>query len=188
MKKRRMIENYDLLLLTNPVEWASPTFQSILGYVRTAKNVPSIVVVRETSAFRNHLLIVDGNHRAVAHACLGNPIRFFEIRNRNDIDRILLIEARGGLAEFPHRNFLTGAKGLTALKREAIWASGRKLGFYSVEEVAQTFRTHYAHRLSAQRPKRAHDSKSSLPRRHRVIQRGIAQIIVPENTPLPKGL
>lgn len=76
---RSTTDRFDLLLLTNGVERGSSQFEEVLAYFSTHSNVPSIIVAREPMAFREHLLVLDGNHRVVACACLGRAVRIFEI-------------------------------------------------------------------------------------------------------------
>ena len=68
----------------------------------------------------------------------------FECNDESDIDRILDIEKRGGLAPFPHRRFLTGELSLIDLRREAIWNAGFHVGFRSAQYVADGFLLDYA--------------------------------------------
>ena len=139
VRKRRVFKEYDRLLLTNPVEWASLQFQSILNHVANDGDVPSILTIRIEGYFGRHV-IIDGNHRAVAYAYLKKPIRFFEIRSDHDIDRIIQIEARGGFSGFPHRSFLTQDTTYEQLLHDAIVAMAREMKTCSAQDRALEFR------------------------------------------------
>ena len=139
MKKRRTLQNFEQLLLTNKVERCSGQFHSILESVRANDNVPAILTVRSEHAFPSRHIIIDGNHRAVAHACLKRPIRYFVIRSQKDIDKILEVEARGGFSGFPHRLFLTGDKSLKTLVHEAVVAAAHDMKARTAQAVALEF-------------------------------------------------
>jgi hypothetical protein len=99
-------------------------------------DMPAIITVRIEGRSGRHV-IVDGNHRAVAHAYLKLPIRYFEIRSDADIDTIVQVEARGGFAAFPHRSFLTQRISYKQLVHDAVVAASQVMETCSVQDKAE---------------------------------------------------
>lgn len=149
MIKRRVLRGFDRLLLTNKVSWDSPHFQSLLTHIEAGSHVPAIVVARTSEEFLSRFVVIDGNARAVAHAFLKRPLRYFELRSNEDVEQIKMIEARGGLSEFPHRAFLTGDIRFESLRHEAVVKAAREMNGRTARDLAVIFRAEMREASSA---------------------------------------
>ncbi len=137
MKKRKTVIDHELLLLTDIGKYED--VQWFVHRLEEGDQFPAIAVVPLNKFSRRHFLILDGNKRAVAHAYLNRPIRFFEISSELQIDAFLEVESRAGVAGFPHRKFLTGEKSMKELVLHAALAYQER-GMRTALDLAQEFR------------------------------------------------
>lgn len=140
MRNRREMEQFDRLLLTNKVEWTAIPFQGLLKHLQSRDTVPAIITVQVEPGHQGRHVIIDGNNRAVAHAYLKRPVRYFPILSAKDIDAILEIEARGGFSGFPHRPFLKGDASYKKLVQDAIMAAAHGMNGCTAQQKADEFR------------------------------------------------
>ena len=113
----RLSSAFQRLLLTNRVH--ASIVCSILTGIKSGIEPNAVVVVRGAGEARSRLLILDGNHRAVAASILSRPLKLVELLSDDDRDFILELEAHGLLDHFPHRAFLTGKLVFRELRKSA---------------------------------------------------------------------
>ncbi|MFP4502255.1 MAG: ParB/Srx family N-terminal domain-containing protein [Candidatus Hydrogenedentota bacterium] len=140
-------QDYERFMMTDRVDFDSSKYREKEEALRAHTSLEYIVVVAVPEIFDERLFIVDGNHRAAAHAVLGLPIKAILLNDPDDHHAIEQLVGQGIVADFPHGKYLRGKESLQSLTKRAVMACIQRVGFKSLEECCRCRREYLESRF-----------------------------------------
>lgn len=127
---------FERYVLTKEVKLDSARFLEVLEEVRLAPIAPKIFVRESEEPLPGSYLIIVGNYRAVAHACIGRPLRLLPIRTSREVD--ILLKDDTAHKPLPFRESVVAAARTKreAILDEALLSAARRLNFRTAHDLA----------------------------------------------------